>query len=70
MPGKYVSGWVAGCVGGWLAGLAENITNSAQLKLEFGLSLAIIYRHSNFSENLSNARKRTKFTSGNLDGKF
>ena len=25
---------------GWVAGLAENIANSAQLKLEFGLSLA------------------------------
>ena len=27
---------------GWVAGLAENIANSAQLKLEFGLSLAIV----------------------------
>ena len=26
---------------GWVAGLAENIANSAQLKLELGLSLAI-----------------------------
>ena len=32
-----MDGWVAG---GWVAGLAENIANSAQLKLEFGLSLA------------------------------
>ena len=30
-------GWL---VGGWVAGLAENIANSAQLKLELGLSLA------------------------------
>ena len=37
-PGKYLSGWV----GGWLAGLSENIVNSAQLKQELGLSLAIV----------------------------
>ena len=36
-PGKYLSGWVVdGWVGVWVAGLAENIANSAQLKLESG----------------------------------
>ena len=44
MPGKYLSGWVAG--------LAENIANSAQLKLEFGLSLAKM--NHNMIENESN----------------
>ena len=29
-------------MGGWLAGLAGNKANSAQLKLELGLSLAIV----------------------------
>ena len=32
-----LSGWVSG---GWVAGLIENITNSAKLKLELELSLA------------------------------
>ena len=31
-----LSGWV----GGWVAGFCETITNSAQLELELGLSLA------------------------------
>ena len=34
-----LSGWVSG---GWVAGLIENITNSAKLKLELELSLAMI----------------------------
>ena len=29
-------------MGGWVAGLIENITNSAQLRLGLGLSLAIM----------------------------
>ena len=35
-------GWLGGggLVGGWLAVLDENIANSAQQKLELGLSLA------------------------------
>ena len=33
---------MSGQVVGWVAGLAKNIANSAQLKLELGLSLATV----------------------------
>ena len=39
-PGWVGGGWVGGWVGGWLGGGNENKANSAQLKLELGLSLA------------------------------
>ena len=41
--GGWVGGWVVGWLGGWLGGWGgiEIKANSAQLKLELGLSLAI-----------------------------
>ena len=50
-------GWVAG----WLAGLAENIANSAQLELELGLSLAIIKNKERLSLRLKSDISLFKF---------